>query len=90
MANKRRAPRTAFGSTVARYLDEKRATQADIAACSGFTPQNVSRVVSGQRRATPRWADLVADVLALQAGEREELHRAAAHDQGFKLDLTKK
>lgn len=89
MAKLRRARRrlTSFGATVAHLLESLRVTQTEVAIYAKCSVSNVSHLVTGERRASARWADLVADALELQAAERTALHRAAARDQGFKIDL---
>ncbi len=56
----------------------------------GKTPVYVSRTLTGRVKPSPGWVDLVADTLRLSAEKRQALHVAAAKDNGFKIDLTKK
>jgi hypothetical protein len=46
--------------------------------------------MAGRKSVSPQWADLVADAMKLDESARIELHRAAARDAGYKLDLIKK
>jgi hypothetical protein len=46
--------------------------------------------MAGRKTVSPEWADLVADALDLDEKACIELHRAAASDAGYKLELTKK
>lgn len=79
-----------FGTSVSNSLAGVRMTQSELAEKLGTSQSYVSQKLSGTRPATPRWADLIADVLGLPEEERVKLHRAAALDRGYKLDLTKK
>lgn len=80
---------TAFGQALAEQLEIRCSTQADLASATGTSRSYVNQTMNGKKPASPRWADLVADVLNLPATERVRLHRAAATDAGFKLDFTK-
>lgn len=80
---------TAFGQALAEQLEQQCSTQADLASATGTSRSYVNQTMSGKKPVSPRWADLVADVLNLPEHERAKLHRAAATDAGFKLDLTK-
>jgi len=88
MANKQYA--TAFGEALARQLAKRGTNQRTLAFSVGTTPSYVNHVIAGRKMASPQFADKVADTLGLPKAERVGLHRAAARDAGFKLDLTKK
>jgi len=45
--------------------------------------------MKGRRLGSADWIDTVANALDLNGAEREKLHRAAARDRGFKIDLTR-
>lgn len=64
-------------------------TQSVLAEALGCSTAYANGVVRGTKRVSARWADLVADTLELSEAERVRLHRAAAADHGFRLDLTK-
>jgi transcriptional regulator with XRE-family HTH domain len=81
---------TEFGKALARQLDKRNTSQRSLASATGTSPSYVNHLLSGRKSVSPKWADLVADVMQLEPLERQELHRAAAIDAGFKLDLTKK
>lgn len=86
---RRERTKSEFGTSVSRALAEANLTQVDLAASTNVSPSYVNQTVTGKKRVHPEWVDLVANVLKLQARERAKLHRAAAKDFGFKLDLTK-
>jgi len=65
-------------------------TQLDLTKAVGKHPAYTNQVLTGGRRPSPEYVDLVANALGLSDKERVALHRAAAHDHGFKLDLTRK
>jgi cyanate lyase len=77
-----------FGASVSAALAERRLTQSDLATALGRSAVYVNQTMTGTKAPSPRWADLVADVLKLSRAKRAELHAAAARDHGFKLDLT--
>lgn len=64
-------------------------TQYRAAKLAGTSQPYLNQVVTGRRRASGEWIDLVAGALDLAPEERERLHRAAARDHGFRIDLTK-
>lgn len=84
------APRTAFGVALSEQLDRANLSQTALAEATGTSPSYVNQTMSGKKPVGPQWADMVADVLGVSDRERVRLHRAAASDAGFKLDLTKK
>jgi transcriptional regulator with XRE-family HTH domain len=81
---------TAFGEALARQFKQKKISQRDLASAAGVSPSYVNHIMAGRKSVSPQWADLVADTLKLGESARIELHRAAARDAGYKLDLTKK
>jgi HD-GYP domain-containing protein (c-di-GMP phosphodiesterase class II) len=50
----------------------------------------VNQLITGHKKPSPEWVDLIADTLKLSPEQRQALHVAAAKQHGFKLDLTKK
>lgn len=77
--------RTHFGKAVSSVLtaDTK---LTDVAATIGTSKQHLSQYLNGHRHATAQWADLIADTLKVTDEQRVLLHRAAAKDNGFKLE----
>jgi transcriptional regulator with XRE-family HTH domain len=79
-----------FGTSVSQALAGANLTQTEFAASAGVSPSYVNQIVHGTKHPSPKWVDLVADILKLQAEQRGQLHYAAAKDAGYKLDLTKR
>jgi transcriptional regulator with XRE-family HTH domain len=77
-----------FGASVSRLLAERQMSQAELASALDKSSAYVNQTMTGAKAASAQWADLVADVLNLPTPGRAELHRAAALDHGFKLDLS--
>lgn len=50
----------------------------------------VNHTLSGAKKPNAEWVELVANALNVTPEQRARLHRAAAMDNGFKLDLTTK
>lgn len=79
---------THFGSSVSATLAELDLTQNELSGKLGKHKTYVNHTITGHRRASAAYVDLVADVLNLSNEARVKLHKAAAKDHGFKLDLT--
>lgn len=80
---------TNTGASLAVTLAERQMTQVDLAEAIGKSQPYTNQVLTGRKHPSPEWVDLVASTLKLSAEKTAELHRAAALDNGFKLDLTK-
>lgn len=80
---------SAFGKALNEQLARTNLKQSDLARAAGVSPSYVNRLMTGESKVSPDWADLIADTLKLQHDERIKLHTAAATTWGFKLDLTK-
>lgn len=81
--------RSHTGNALADLMTRRRTNNSAVAEKLGVSPQYVGAITRGDKHASAKWIDMVADVLRVTAQERVELHRAAARDAGFKLDLTK-
>jgi transcriptional regulator with XRE-family HTH domain len=79
-----------FGASVSRKLAEARMTQSDLAKNTSQSTAYVNQIITGRKKPLPEWIDLIADALNLTDKERVQLHRTAAQERGYKLDLTKK
>lgn len=79
-----------FGSTVSQSLTVRATSQTSLAKGMGTSASYLNQTMTGRKTPTAQWADLVADVLNAPEHERQRIHAAAALDNGFKLDLTKK
>jgi transcriptional regulator with XRE-family HTH domain len=78
---------TEFGRAFAAALERHGRSQTSVAESLGTSRAYVSALRTGSKNATASTVDRVADALNLAETERVELHRAAAKDAGFKLDL---
>lgn len=85
---RRSTSKSHVGTSVSEKLTGSSLTQADLANRLNMSPSYVNQVMTGKKSSSPRWLDLVADVLNLNEQDRERLHYAGARDAGFKLDLT--
>ena len=83
----KQTPPTEVGKTLTRSLQERGLSQKALAERLDVSAAYVSAIVSGKKSLSPPTADRVAQVLALAPTESVALHRAAALDQGFRLDL---
>jgi transcriptional regulator with XRE-family HTH domain len=81
---------TDFGASVSKSLAEARLTQSGLAERTGQSPAYINQVITGRKKPSPQWIDMVANALNLSERERVHLHRQAAKAHGFTLDLTKK
>ena len=82
-----RATYNNFGESVSRALTDSGTTQTALANSLDVSPGYVNQLMTC-KAASPRWANLVADVLKVSEAQRTELHTAAAKDAGYKIDLT--
>jgi transcriptional regulator with XRE-family HTH domain len=81
---------TEFGASVSKELAEARLSQSELAAKTGLSASHLNQMMTGRKRAAPEWVDIIASTLKLQEPDRKRLHRAAAKDAGYDIDLTKK
>lgn len=79
---------SAFGKALDEQLSRTSLRQADLARATSVSPAYINRMMTGSQSVSPRWADLVADVLKATPNERAKLHRAAAEAAGYKLTLS--
>ena len=84
----RQATYNNFGESVSRALADSGLTQTVLAEKLDKTVGYLNNTMTGKAAASPKWADLVADVLKVSAAKRTELHVGAAKDKGYKIDLT--
>lgn len=76
-----------FGAAVSAALTERRMSQHDLADAVGKSVAYTNQTMTGRKSASPQWVNLVAETLKLTTKERAALHRAAAKDQGYEIDL---
>jgi len=62
-------------------------SQADLAEAVGKSHAYTNQTLTGRKSASPEWVNLVAETLRLSRKQRTTLHRAAAKDQGYEIDL---
>jgi transcriptional regulator with XRE-family HTH domain len=81
------AMRSNFGTTLEQTLRAADMKQTDICDLIGTSRAYVSGIVTGSKSVTASTVDKIADALKADEATRVKMHRAAAIDQGFKLDL---
>lgn len=81
--------RSAFGLQLSTYIDQYQTSRSDLASRLGTSRAYVSGLTTGVKHASAKMADEIADTLGVSAEEKVRLHRAAAADAGFKLELPK-
>lgn len=79
--------RTNFGTSASLALAEARMTQSEVASAVGVSPAYVNHTFTGRKPAAAKWVDMVADVTGASPARRTQMHRGAAQDAGFRLDL---
>ena len=89
MTDRRSKYDSPFGASVSVALAEARMTQSALARKAGSSTAYVNQLMTGRKKPSPEWVELVADTLNVSPEKRRELHVAAAKQHGFKLDLTK-
>lgn len=84
-----RGPKTQLAASLGDVLAGRGLSQSSAAARANISQPYFNQVATGRRRASAAWIETVADALGLDEEERAALHRAAARDHGFKIDLSK-
>ena len=82
-------PKTRLGASLGDILAGRGLSQASAAARANISQPYFNQIAKGRRLASAEWIETVADALDLGPEERAKLHRAAARDHGFKIDLSK-
>jgi plasmid maintenance system antidote protein VapI len=82
--------KTAFGVALSEQLNANGLSPKALAEGIGADASVVSRLMNNKRTVTPDWVDTISQALQLSPKNTQILHRAAAIDAGYKLDLTKK
>lgn len=78
---------TAFGAALSDLLWDYRKRQTDLSRDLGTSASYVNALAKGKKAAAAATVDRIADALGARPEDRVRLHRAAARDAGFKLDL---
>lgn len=76
-----------FAAAMADVLEDHGLSQVALAATLGTSASYVSAVMKGKKTLSPQRIDEISDTIGLNAAERVRLHRTAAQDRGFRLDL---
>jgi cyanate lyase len=84
---RRSSTNSTFGAAVSTLLAARRMSQADLAQAVGKSHAYTNQTLTGRKSASPEWVNLVAETLRLSPKQRGTLHRAAAKDQGYEIDL---
>lgn len=79
--------KTRFATRLSAALSARQMGQKGLAEQMGTSVQYVSAIASGKKRVSPSRIDDIAGILQLDDVRRSALHRAAAADLGFRLDL---
>lgn len=83
----RKTRRSEFGAVVDSALEERAMSQLDLAEATGRSPAYTNQTLTGVKPVSPEWVNLVAETLQLSAEKKAQLHRAAAKDRGYEIDL---
>lgn len=78
---------TPFGALLSDLLAQSQTSQTELAQRAGKPRALMNQLIVGKRQPNAQWVDLIADVLRLSPEMHEELHRAAARQRGYKIDL---
>ena len=87
MGRHAKSPPTRYGTSVRQALAEAQSTQTALAGSVGTSVSYVNRTLTGAASPSPEWIDTVADALNVSDDMRVTMHRSAAMDAGYKLDL---
>lgn len=78
---------TLAGDALRELMKDRSVSQTELAAQLDVSQAYVSSIVRGTKNMSPSTIDKAASVLKASEQARVRLHRAAALDQGFHLDL---
>lgn len=79
--------KTETGVILRQHLAAAVTTQSAVSRDMGIARPYLNKVIGGDELPSPKWLDIVSTGLNLNDEQRRELHRAAARDHGFKIDL---
>lgn len=79
--------RSNFGLVFDEVLRRRNLRQGDVAERMDVSAAYVSSLTTGKKKASPERIDVMSESLSLTSEETRRLHRAAALDAGFRLDL---
>lgn len=76
-----------FGEELDRLLSERGMNQKSLAQQIDTSPAYVSSITTGVRNVSPSRVSSIAQAIGAESQDMSKLHRAAAMDMGFQLDL---
>lgn len=76
-----------LGGELQKQLSSRNLRQVDLAERLDVSAAYVSSISTGTKNVSPESVNSISKALSLSAEDEVALHRAAATDQGFKLDL---
>ena len=76
-----------FGHALRSALSDKSMMQSDLANLLSVSSAYVSSISTGSKKVSAQRVDAITKVLSLDDRDAVKLHRAAARDLGFNLDL---
>jgi transcriptional regulator with XRE-family HTH domain len=79
--------KTEFGKSLSNILDIYSSNQSSLARDMGKSRAYVSSICNGTKSVSPNKISEISAILNLKQEDEIKLHRSAAKDQGFKLDL---
>lgn len=79
---------TAFGTALDAILKERKLRRIDVAAAASLNISYLSNMMTGLKKVTPERVETLAATIGASPQQRVQLHRAAAQDVGYVLDLT--
>ncbi len=68
---------TEFGASLSQALAEARLNQVDLAIRIGVSPSYLNHMMTGHRRPTTKWTNIIVDELNLRGESRRQLYHAA-------------
>lgn len=78
---------TAFSTALRGVLHETGVRQVDLSSSLEVSGAYISSLYNGSKIASASTVEKIADALPITEVQRVKLHRAAAVDNGFRLDL---
>lgn len=80
--------KTETGPQIERLVKAAGHSQSSFAAAVGTSRVYANRVINGHFIPSAEWLNTVSLALNLSDEQRKVLHRSAAKDQGYEIDLT--
>ena len=84
---RRKARDNEFGALVSQIITSERTNRVDVADKIGVSLPYLASMMSGSRRPTALYVDLIADVTNAPDDVRVNLHQSAAKANGFRIDI---